>query len=415
MVPPALPIAIFAVTLFLVFTERMNRTIAALLGGLCMVLTGVLTQSEAIDSIEFPAISAIIGILLLVSVVRSSGLFNYLAIKAVKVVKGNPAQLMFVLSMLSAVIASFLGGTATILIVGSLIALICRQMNLKMTPYLMAAAIMSSVGGGFFLTGGSVNILISRAAGFSFVDFFTQTLPVSLVLAIATSFFFVVYFKIENKAIAGEILLDEGAAIPDKKRFYISTALIVGTIILFVFSHALGLTVEIIAIGVGLLALLLTGFDPDKAFKEVQWDTLFFLIGIFVVMGGVEKVGMAHYVAQLVAPVMKSKAGLVVLLWSVGLVSGVVPSLPITVALIPIIKEIANLGVAAAAPMFWTLLLAVNFGENLTPLGSTSSILAIGIARNSGQQMSFGEFLKVSFLATIVHLVVLSGWVLLRY
>jgi Na+/H+ antiporter NhaD/arsenite permease-like protein len=413
--PVLLPLVIFAVTFFFIFTERVNRTLAALIGGLAMVVSGAISQSEALAAVQFPAIGAIIGILILVSVVRSSGLFSYLAIKAVKSVKGNPAHLMIVLSLMSAMMASFLGGTATILIMGNLIVLVCKQLNLKMPPYLMAAALMSSVGGGFFLTGGSINILISGAAGFSFVDFFTNTLPVALLLGIVTSVFFVWYFKLENKPVPGEILLDENQAIRDRGKFYIASGLLLLTVVLFVFAGSLGLTIEIIAISTGILGLLLTNLDPEKAFREVQWDTLFFLIGIFVLMGGIEKSGLFHFVARLISPIMQSGLGLVFLVWTMGPLSGIVHALPITVALIPIVTEVSRLGGIAAAPMFWTLLLAINFGENLTPIGSSSSILAMGIGRESGQPVGFKEFLKVSVILTLAHLAIITGWILVRY
>jgi Na+/H+ antiporter NhaD/arsenite permease-like protein len=413
--PLVLPLVIFSVTFFLIFTERINRTLAAIIGAFAMVLAGVLTQNEALDAIEFPAIAAIIGILVLVSVVRSSGLFSYLAIKAVKAVKGNPAHLMLAFSFLSAVMGSFLGGTATILIMGSLIVTICKQLNLKIPPYLMASAIMTSVGGGFFLTGGSLNILISRAAGFSFISFFTNTLPVSAFLAAVTAFFFIRYFKIEDKAVPGEILLDERQAISDWKKFYISAALLSCTILLFILSSFLGLTVEMIAIGAGVLALLATGFEPERAFKEVEWETLFFLVGVFVVMGGLEKSGIFHVVSEFLSPLMKGKGGLIILLWAVGPVSGIINALPLTVALIPIVKEIAAITSQSAGPMFWTLILAMNFGGNLTPLGSTSSILAMGIGRNSGQPFGFTEFLKISVICTVLHLIVICGWLLIMY
>ncbi len=411
----ALPLAIFAVTFFFIFTERVNRTVAALVGGLAMVLAGVITQKEAFDAIQFPAIGAIIGILILVSVVRSSGLFSYLAIKAVKAVKGNPAQLMVVFAFLSALMAAFLGSTATILIMGTLIALVCKQLNLRMPPYLMASAMMTSVGGGFFLTGSSINILISGAAGFSFLDFFTNTLPVALLLGAGTAFFFIRYFKIENKPVPGEILLDENQAIKDKRKFYISTALLALTVVMFVVAEFVGLTIEIVAISAGLLGLLLTSLEPEKAFKEVQWDTIFFLVGVFVLMGGIEKSGVFHVVSRVIAPIMKSCMGLVFLVWTMGPVSGIIHALPITVALIPIVKEAARIGGISAAPMFWTLLLAINFGENLTPIGSSSSILAMGIGRESGQPVSFKEFLKVSVIVTIAHLAIITGWILFRY
>ncbi|MFH0961612.1 MAG: SLC13 family permease [archaeon] len=411
---PVLPVAIFAITFFLIFTERINRTLAALLGGFSMVAFGVITGGEALASIEFTAISSIIGILILVSVVRSSGLFAWLAIKVVKLSKGNPAKLMVALSLLSAFVASFLGGTATILIMGGLIVTICKQLNLKVPPYLMASALMTSVGGGFFLTGSSINILLSNAGGFSFIDFFSNSLPISLLLGIITSLFFVWYFKIENKE-SGEILLDEKQAITDWKKFWITMALLSGTIFLFIISGFVGLTVEMIAIGSGILALLLTGFEPEKAFREVQWETLFFLIGVFVVMGGLEKSGVFHAVASVLAPIVKGDSGRLLLIGIIGPISGIVHSLPITVALIPIVKEIVGITGELAGPIFWTLILAINFGENLTPLGSTSSILAMGIGKTSGQPVSFAEFLKIGAILCAIHLTIAGIWVFFRY
>lgn len=408
------PVAIFAVTFFLIFTEKVNRTLAALAGGFAMVALGIIGGEEAVSSIPFEAIASIIGILLLVSVVKSSGLFSWLAIKVAKMAKGNPAKLMFAFSLLSAALTSILGSSATILVMGGLIVTISRQLNLKAPPFLMASALMTSVGGAFFLTGSPINILLANAGGFSFTDFFSNTLPVSLALALVTPLFFIWYFGMENKP-SGGVFLDERQAITDWRKFWVSAALLLGTLASFVFSGFLGITVEMVAMGAGIVALLLTGFEPEKAFKEVQWETLFFLIGVFVVMGGLEASGIFHFVAGAISPFSKGDLGRLIFLYTIGPISGIIHSLPIAVALIPIAKEVSQITGEAAGPLLWTLVLAINFGENLTPLGSTSSILAMGIGKNSGQPLRFFEFLKVSVAVCAIHLAILGIWIFFRY
>jgi|GEM_PF-6089100 len=379
-----------------------------------MVAFGVLTGEEALASIEFPVIASVIGILILVSVVRSSGFFAWVAIKLVKLTKGNPLKMMFVFSILSAFVASFLGGSATILIMGGLIVTITKQINLKTQPYLMAAGLMVSVGGGFFLTGGATNILIANAAGFSFNDFFFNSFPIALALAILTPFFFSWYFKIENKDF-GEILLDERAAVENWRKFYLSAGLFSGTVAMFVISGLAGFDVKIVAIGAGILALLISDFEPERAFREVQWETLFFLIGLFVLVGGLEKSGIFSRVTDALSSVLGGFLGLLVIIWVVGLVSGFVNSLPLVLALIPILSGVIEKTGQPAGPIFWALLLGIAFGGNLTPIGTSSSILTMGIGKNTGNPLGFSEFLKISAITTIIHLLAITAWVFLRY
>lgn len=408
------PIIIFSLAFILIFTERINRTIASLLGAFLMVALGILSGEEALSAIEFPVVASVIGILILVSVVRSSGFFAWVAIKLVKLTKGNPVKMMFAFSLLSAAVASFLGGSATILIMGGLIVTLTKQLNIRTQPYLMAAGIMVSVGGGFFLTGGTTNMLISNAAGFSFNDFFLNTFPITLLIAVLTPIFFVWYFKMDNKD-SGEILMDETAAVSNWRKFYVSVALFSGTIATYVVSGFLGFDVKIVSIGAGILALLLADFEPEKAFKEVQWETLFFLIGLFVLVGGLKKSGIFDYVSDALSKVMGGFFGLLIIVWVIGLISGMMNAIPLVVALIPILTTIVQKTGQPAAPVFWTLLLAVAFGGNLTPIGSTSGILTMGIGKNTGNPVSFTEFLKISVIATVLHLLAVSVWIFFRY
>lgn len=408
-----LAILIFIFTYVLIITELVNKTTAALLGALLAIFLGVLDEHEALAAIDFATIVTVIGILTIVAVVRRSGLFNYFALKAVKLTHGNPRSLMALMCLLSFAMASIINAVTTIIILGSLTVLVCRQLKISLPPYLMAEALMADIGGAMFPISSIPNIMVSTTAKFGFSDFFANIVPLALILVPISTVFFIKYFDIPNFK-KHYLYFDENEAIKDRGLFIKSGLLLLFIMLVFVFGDRFGLSIEVIAIGGAVLALLLSGMEPESVLKEMQWGTIFFFVGLFIVIGGLEKAGALAAVAKLVGPVVASpNIGILAFLSITGIFSGVLDEVSLTAAVLPIIKGLAAF--TNPIPLYWALIVAANIGGNATPIGAVSSVLAMGIARAEGTPIEFKEFLKVGLTLTAIQMAISGLYLLLMF
>lgn len=408
-----LAILIFLFTYVLIITELVNKTTAALLGALLTIFLGVLNEHEALAAIDFATIVTVIGILTIVAVVRRSGLFNYFALKSVKLTRGNPRMLMALLCVLSFVMASLINAVTTIIILGSLTVLVCRQLKISLPQYLMAEALMANVGGMMFPISSIPNIMVSTTARFGFSDFFANIVPLALILLPVSVIFFIKYFDIPDFR-KSYLYFDENEAIKDRGLFVKSGLLLVFVMLVFVFGDKLGLSIEVIAIGGAVLALLLSGMEPDSVLKEMQWGTVFFFIGLFIVIGGLDKAGVLSAVAKLAGPLVANpNTGILAFLVITGIFSGVIDEVSLTAAVIPIIKELAAF--TNPLPLYWALTVSANIGGNATPIGAVSSVLAMGIAKEAGTPIEFKEFLKVGLTLTAIQMAISGLYLLLVF
>ncbi len=406
-------IIIFALVYFLIITELVNKTTAAMGGAILMVAFGVLTQGQAFRAISFGTIAIVIGILMTVEVVRKAGVFSYLAIKTVKVTKGNPLKLMVMLSLLSYVMSAFLNPVTTIIILGSLTVVVCKELKLSLPPFLIAEDLIAGLGGMTFLISSIANILIAKSAGFSFLFFVSNTLPLVLILLPLTIIFFVFYFKIPNNNEADLSHFDETSAIKNKAMFFGAIAILVLVMTGFAFSETLGVSIEFVALSGGVLALLVSQLEPEKILGKIPWETVFFFSGLFVVIGGLDHSGVLKIFADIISPYVNDPTwGTMAFLWVTSLISGLMDEISLTTAILPVI---AALDVPSKISLYWSTVIAANIGSNLTPIGAVSSILALGIARNAGDSINFREFLKVALLLTILQLIVCSIYIYFMY
>ncbi len=408
-----LAILVFLFTYALIITEFVNKTTAALLGAMLVVFLGVLDEHEALAAIDFSTIITVIGILTIVAVVRRSGFFNYFALKSVKLTRGNPRTLMALLCVLSFAMASIINAVTTIIILGSLTVLVCRQLRIPLPQFLMAEALMADVGGTMFPISSIPNIMVSTTAKFGFSDFFANMVPLALILVPVSIVFFIRYFDIPDLR-KSYLFFDENEAIKDRELFVKSGLLLVFIMLVFVFGDKLGLSIDVIAIGGAVLALLLSGMEPDSVLKEMQWGTVFFFVGLFIVIGGLGKAGVLATVARIAGPwVANPNAGILAFLLITGIFSGIMDEVSLTAAVLPIIKGLAAF--TNPVPLYWALIVSANIGGNATPIGAVSSVLAMGIAREEGTPIDFREFLKVGLTLTAIQMAISGLYLLLVF
>ena len=417
MEPITIALLIFLLTFLLILTELVHKTLAALLGAFLMITYGLVQYTEIGSFIDPRALGVIFGMMIVVEVVKDSGIFHFFGIKTVKLTKGDGKKLFVGLLVLTTFLSAFLSNIASILIISALTFTLCRSLEIDPIPLIMCEAIITNIGGLMFLTSSTPNVLIAGATGFNFINFLTFTFPLAFILMVATIGFFLVVFKKYLKGMKKIDVdnLDEWSVVPNKPFFWKSLIILVMTIFFFMIYDKIGVTMDFVAISSAIIILLLSGADPDKTLKDIEWGTIFFFIGLFVVVGGLEKSGFLEIVAHKMIELIGGQkvVGIPLVVWMSGITSGIVDNIPITVTLIPIVRSLVeSLGMNV---MWWCLAIGAGLGGNLTPLGSPSSVIAMGISKKEGNPIPFGKFLKLGLITTLIHLFIGTLYLLFRF
>jgi Na+/H+ antiporter NhaD/arsenite permease-like protein len=382
-----------------------------------MITYEFVNYTEIGTLINFRALGVIFGMMIVVEVVKDSGIFQFFGIKAIKLARGDPKSLFVIMIIFTAILSAFLSNQVSILIIAALTFTLCRSLEINPTPFIIAESVAANIGGITFLTSSSPSIIAGGAAGISFSQFVAFSLPFAILLLIATVIMFLLIYRGEfnnyqQREFGG---LDEWSVVKDKSFFYKSLAILVFTIIFFLLSDSLGVTPDFVAISSAIVILLLSGADPDKTLKDVQWGTIFFFVGLFIVVGGLEKSGFLSLMAsRLIYVIGDNQILSIPLVLSISFfTSGIVNNIPITITLIPIVESlVATFNISI---LWWSLMFGVGLGGNLTPLGSPSNVIAMNIAKKEGNPISFSEFMRVGFIVTMVQLILAMGYLLFRF
>jgi len=430
--PMAVATAILVATYAVIISEKINRAVLALLGAGVMILAGVLNQKSALEGIDFNTIALLVGMMILVAITRRSGVFQFVAVWATKVVKGNPAGILIMLQVVTAVFSAFLDNVTTVLLVVPVTLVITEELKIKPWPYLIAMIFASNIGGTSTLIGDPPNILIGSATGLTFNDFALNLAPVIVVIqAVTIAIFHVVYGRklhATPEARARVMTMSAREAITDAKLLKQSLGVLALVIGGFIFAHPLGLEPGTIALfGAALLMLCYClGRDAESQshevhhiFGEVEWVTIFFFIGLFVVVHGVEVAGVLHWLAEhLLAVTGGDKAVTAVLiLWASAILSAVVDNIPFVAPMIPLVKSMAPAmgGPEGRKPLGWALSLGACLGGNGTLVGASANLTVAGMAERAGHPVRFIPFLTVAFGLMLISIAIANVYLWLRY
>jgi Na+/H+ antiporter NhaD/arsenite permease-like protein len=396
-------------TYAVIISDRVNRAVIALLGACIMVIAGVLTQHEAIAAINFNALGLLAGMMMIVGVARKSGLFACAAIFAAKLVRGSPAGLMVVLSLLTAVFSALLDNVTTVLLVVPVTFVIAEQLELPVYPFLVAEIFASNIGGTATLIGDPPNILIGTSAHLSFNAFLVNLGPLVAVLLalqlVASHLVWGIHLRAEPERRERLMGLKASAMIEDKWLLVCSLAVIAAVIAGLIFAHRLQLDVATVALsGAGVLMFLETIPHHHRkhselvahAFAQIEWVTLFFFIGLFVIVGGVEHAGVLDWLAQ---QLMKTTQGdpfrmASAILWGSAILSAIVDNIPFVTTMIPLIQhlQVTLHGAHDLTPLWWSLSLGACLGGNGTLIGASANLTVAGLAEKNGVHFSFMRF-----------------------
>ena len=412
--------AIFVVAYIVIATERFDRTVVALLGGLVVIGVGVIDQHEAFAAIDLNVIFLLAGMMVIAGAIAKTGLFEWLAVRSVRLSDGHPLRLLVILSIVTAVLSAFLDNVTTVVLMTPITISVSRRLGIAPMPYLVTTILASNIGGTATLIGDPPNILIGSAAGLSFGDFLVNLAPVTLVvfaayLAIVT-LIFRGHLKVPDEQREAALEATEAVTITDHRllmRYLIIAAL---TLVGFLFHSLIGLEAATIALLGATLVMLVGRLDPHDALGSVEWSTLFFFIGLFVLVEGIVQVGIIEAIATSLAEATGGDAGLasIGLLWFSALASAVVDNIPYTASAIPIVDQLIQSGLPAEA-LWWSLALGACLGGNLTIIGASANIVVANQAARAGYPIRFFQFLRYGAVVTLASLAISTVYVWLRY
>lgn len=413
---------IFITTLVFVSLEKINRTVIALSGALLFILLKILTQQEAFLSIDFNTIGLLTGMMIMVSIIKRTGLFQYLAIKISKLAHGNIFFLLFFLSIITGVLSSILDNVTTIILIVPITLAICENLEISPVPLVLSEIFASNIGGAATLIGDPPNIIIGSAAHLSFMDFIINLAPFALILLILLPFFVRLFYKKEmsqNIKEAWEKVekFDEKKAIEDPVLLKKSLLVFLLTISVFIFHHNLGLEAATVALAGATLLLLVSNIDPAETFLEVEWSTLFFFIGLFVVIAGVEKVGIIQWLSDKIITLTKGNLTLTTLavLWVSGITCSFVNNISYTISMVPVIQNIGAATSFNLNPVWWALSLGACLGGNGTFIAAAANLVGVNILKRQGRIITFKDFFRVGLPIMLISIILSSVYLYFRY
>jgi Na+/H+ antiporter NhaD/arsenite permease-like protein len=416
----AIAVAMFLIALALIASERMHRTKVALLGAAIVVLfVPGFGQETAIESVDFNTIGLLAGMMILVYLTQQTGIYDYIAIRAGQLSKGEPLRVVLSLACTTAVLSAFLDNLTTILLVVPITFLLADAFDIDPIPLVIIEVMASNIGGTATLIGDPPNIIIAGATGLSFNEFIVNLAPIAVVaFAIVISGLYLFYRKqlqIAPKDREMVMELDAAASIRDADELRRTVPVLVLTVLAFFVHQMIGVEPATVALTGAAIGLAVTGIPLEQALSKIEWPTLFFFVALFIMVGALEETGAIDHVTELVKNVTGGNrtAELIGILWIGGIGSGIVDNIPFTAAMVPVVTELNTGGTDNA--YWWSLALGACLGGNATVIAAGANVAAAGLTERAGRPLGFLMFIRVGVPVTLVSLIIATAYVLMRY
>ncbi|MGY0237170.1 SLC13 family permease [Longispora urticae] len=420
-----LAVAIFAGAYVLIVTEWVHRLTAALGGAALMLALGVTNGEKAFFStdsgIDWNVIILLLGMMLIVAVIKRTGVFEYLAIWAAKKARGRPFRVMVILVLVTAVASAALDNVTTILLIAPVTFLVCDRLAAPVAPFLIAEVMASNIGGTATLIGDPPNIIIASKSGLTFNDFLGHLAPFIVVLL---GVFVAVCWRLFGRKLrydpqrAEQVMaLRERDAIRDVRLLIVSGIVLAAVLAAFSLHTVLHLEPAVVAIVGGLLLLGVSRLDAGEVVKDVEWPTLAFFAGLFVMVGGLVATGVISQVSEAAVGAVEGRAlpATMVLLWGSAGLSAIVDNIPYVATMAPIVATLAATPGTGGQVLWWALALGADLGGNATAIGASANVVALGIAERNGRPISFWQFTRSGLVVTVVTLLLATPYLWLRY
>ena len=413
-------VGVFLLVMAAIISEKVHRSVAALAGAVVLLLTHVLTIETAADYVDLNTIGVLVGMRLFVAVVKSSGLFEYIAIWSAKLTRGQPMAILAVFAVITAVLSAFLDNVTTVLLIGPMTIAITQILEVNPVPFLLSQIMASNIGGTATLIGDPPNIMIGSAAGLSFADFIVNTGPVVLIiLAVVVAIFFLMYrgnLHVESENMEKVLTLDEKLTIKDASLLRKSVIMIVLVVVGFIFHAQLGIESATVALTAAGVMLLIGGQDAEDVILGVEWSTILFFIGLFVVVGGLNSTGVIAMLANGMLELVGDNEvlAIVLVLWASALISAFLDNIPFVATLIPMIQTMQQGGMDVL-PLWWALSLGACLGGNGSLIGASANVVLAGVSAKNGYPITFMSYLKKGFPLMLLSVAICTVYLLIRF
>lgn len=413
-------IGVFAIVMVAIISEKIHRAAAAVAGAVILMLCHILDVESAVSYIDFNTIGVLIGMMLFVSVIKCSGLFEYISIKTAKIANGDPWRIMMMFIIVTAVLSAFLDNVTTVLLIGPMTISIAGILNLNPVPFLLSQILASNIGGTATLIGDPPNIMIGSAAGLSFVDFILNDAPIVVIILVVFVFImkhlYGTKLEVSQEDINKVMLLDENLAIENMALLKKSVFMIFAVIAAFMLHSIIHIESCVVALTAGAIMLIIGKQDVEEIIHEVEWTTIVFFTALFVVVGGLVETGVINTLANVIINLTADKPimTMLVLLWASALLSAILDNIPFVATLIPLIQVMGQNGIDVV-PLWWAISLGACLGGNGSLIGASANVVLAGISSKHGYPITFKAFLKVGFPIMIVSVVISTIYLVLRF
>jgi Na+/H+ antiporter NhaD/arsenite permease-like protein len=414
--------AIFLGIYALIVTEKIHRTLAALLGASLVIMLKLVDQREAFAYVDFNVIFLLAGMMIIANVMAKTGIFQWIAVEAVRRAEGQPYRLLLITSLITAIISAFLDNVTTVVLLTPITFFIAKRLGTSPVPFLISQVIASNIGGTATLIGDPPNIIIGSQMGKDFNDFLLNLAPAATVALVVYLVLARWLFRDELRAATSALEPDDIARLVEEERkitnvplMRISLGVMAFTILGFLFSRTLGLDGATIAMTGAVVLMIVAREDVHEIFNTVEWPTLFFFIGLFIIVGAVVKTGIISDLATGVLSATGGRTDLAALaiLWMSGLISAIVDNIPYTVTMVPLIQQLGQ--TVDREPLIWALALGANLGGNATIVGASANVVVASMSEARGYPITFVQYLRYGVPATLATLVVATIDIWIRY
>lgn len=414
-------IAIFVIVMVLIISEKVHRTTAALAGAVALILSGVLSFDTGVEHIDFGTLGVLVGMMMFVAVVKNSGMFEYLAIRAAKLAKGNPWMIMVLFCIITAVLSAFLDNVTSVLLIGPVTWTVCKMLDINPVPFFVTEIIACNVGGTATLIGDPPNIMIGSATGLTFFDFLIYDGPaVLIILVVCIALFYVMYGRkmgaSEDKQ-ASIMQLHAHDAIKDQSLFRKSVVMTVLVAAAFVAHGAFHIEPSVVALTAAAIMLIIGSKNKvETVLEDVEWATIGFFAGLFVVVGGLAETGVIEMMAY---ALIDATGGdmlitIVVLVWASAIISSILDNIPLVATLIPIVATMEAAGIEVM-PLWWAISLGACIGGVGTLIGASANVVLASMSNRYGHPITFIEYAKVGFPLMLLFTAIACAYLVLRF
>ena len=411
-------IVVFVVAMVLIMSEKVHRTVVALSGAMLLIIFHVMDFDTAIGHIDYNTLGVLFGMMLFVAVVRQSGLFEFLAIKTAKIAKGDPWRIMLLFALLTAVLSAFLDNVTTVLLIGPMTLTICEILEIDPIPFFYIEIMSSNIGGTATLIGDPPNIMLGSAAGYTFADFIAYDAPVVLVImaVLIVSFYVMFGRKMSVSAEKEREVMELEPAFEDVHLMKLSLGILMLVVVGFMVHGQLGIESSVVAITAAALILLLSRSDVTKALHGVEWTTLAFFAGLFIIVGGMVETGTISALANGLIDVTGGNVFLtmIVLVFASAVVSSFLDNIPFVATMIPILLAMEGTGMDVT-PLWWAVSLGACLGGNGTLIGASANVVLSDISAKHGHAITFMQYLKIGFPMMVMSVAIAAIYLVMRF